>query len=183
MSEPTCDSADLVLAAAAFAARAHRHQTRKDGQTPYISHPFRVCLVVRHIFGYDDPRLLAAALLHDTLEDTSTDFDDLCEAFGPDVARWVAALSKDKRLPEAEREAAYARTLAAADGPVHILKLADLYDNLSDCRAMPEPARRRTARLARFYLQALRPALAPEAQPALQLVEQRLAEIERGLTT
>ena len=60
-----------LLRAAAFAARAHRHQWRKDGQTPYVSHVFRACLTVRHVFGVDDDDVLAAALLHDTIEDTN----------------------------------------------------------------------------------------------------------------
>ena len=63
-----------------------RHQLRKDGQTPYAAHPFRVCLVVRHVFGLDDPDFLAAALLHDTIEDTTTDFYDVAEKFSPTVA-------------------------------------------------------------------------------------------------
>ena len=66
-----------LLQAAAFAARAHRNQWRKDGQTPYVSHVFRVCLTVRQLFGVDDDDVLTAALLHDTIEDTDTDFDDI----------------------------------------------------------------------------------------------------------
>src|SRR5438105_14216514 len=88
-----------LLEATSFTARAHRHQLGKDGQTPYAAHPFRVCLIVRHVFGIDDPDFLAAALLHDTIEDTTTDFDDLAAAFGPRIAGYAAALSKDGRLP------------------------------------------------------------------------------------
>ena len=88
-----------LLDAAAFAARCHQGHFRKDGVTPYISHPFRVCLIVRDLFGVDDPNVLMAALLHDTIEDTTTDFDDVAEEFGPDVAAWTGALSKDSRLP------------------------------------------------------------------------------------
>src|SRR5216683_2353929 len=94
-----------LLEAIAFATRAHQGQLRKDGRTPYVSHVFRVCLILRQVFGIDDSQALTAAVLHDTVEDTTTDFDDLEEKFGADVARWVAALSKDKRLPEKEREA------------------------------------------------------------------------------
>ena len=90
------DSDAIVFEAAAFAARAHQHQLRKDGRTPYVSHPFRVCLVVRHLFGIDDPRIHAAALLHDTIEDTTTDYDDIVERFGPDVAGWVAAVTSTR---------------------------------------------------------------------------------------
>src|SRR5260370_39562517 len=88
-----------LLEAIAFAARAHQGQLRKDGRTPYVSHVYRVCLIVRQIFGVDDVSVLTAAVLHDTVEDTTTDFDDLAKEFGSEVAGWGAALSKDKRLP------------------------------------------------------------------------------------
>ena len=90
----------------AFAARAHAGQIRKDGRTPYASHPFRVCLVVREIFGVRIQRRWQP-VLHDTLEDTTTDYDDLAKHFGEGVARLVVCLTKDSRLPEEEREAAY----------------------------------------------------------------------------
>src|SRR4051812_25932827 len=107
--------ADLIslLDAVAFAARAHRYQLRKDGMTPYHSHPVRVCLIAQQVLGVTDRAVLSAAILHDTIEDTTTDADDLTEQFGPDVSRWVAALSKDKRLPDSEREEAYAAALVA----------------------------------------------------------------------
>src|SRR2546421_13103378 len=114
MTDRPPDAVRPLLDAIAFAARAHRHQLRKDGQTPYASHPFRVCLVTRHVFGIDDPQVLTAAVLHDTVEDTTTDYDDLREHFGQEVAGWVALLSKDKRQPEPEREAAYVEQLVHA---------------------------------------------------------------------
>src|SRR5688500_19144302 len=92
--------------AASFAARFHQGQLRKDGTTPYIAHPFRVAMTVRDVFGVDDPIALAAALLHDVIEDTTADYDDLEREFGAEVARVVAALTKDMRLPEAARETA-----------------------------------------------------------------------------
>src|SRR4051812_7757424 len=98
------DPTALLFDAIAFAARAHRHQMRKDGITPYFSHPVRVMMVARQVFGCNDPKVLAAAILHDTIEDTTTDYDDLAERYGTDVANWVVALTKDMRLPEAERE-------------------------------------------------------------------------------
>jgi guanosine-3',5'-bis(diphosphate) 3'-pyrophosphohydrolase len=173
----------IVFEAAAFAARAHRHQLRKDDRTPYVSHPFRVCLVVRQVFGFDDPKVLAAALLHDTIEDTTTDCDDLTDEFGPDVARWVGAVSKDARLPFDRREEAYRRALAAADWQAKVVKLADLYDNLGDSRHFAPKQRRKTAEKARGYLAAVRDGLPPEAENAARVVEARLAELEAGLTT
>ena len=118
--------------AASFAARAHTGQLRKDGATPYVAHVFRVAMTVRDLFGCDDPVALVAALLHDTIEDTTTDYDDLREAFGADVADLVAALTKNAALPEEEREPEYDARLAAADWRARLIKLADTYDNLSD---------------------------------------------------
>lgn len=173
----------MPFEAAGFAARAHQHQKRKDGHTPYVSHVFRVCLVVRHTFGFDDPRMLAAALLHDTIEDTSTDCDDIVERFGHEVAAWVAALTKDMRLPHDARETEYANTLAEGDWQVKALKLADLYDNLADSKHLSPGGRRKTAAKSRFYLDAIRTGLPEHVQPALRLVERRLAELESSLTS
>ena len=118
--------------AAQFAAVHHQGQTRKDGETPYVSHAFRVAMTVRDVFGVDDPAALCAALLHDLLEDTPVDYDDICDEFGKAVADIVAALTKDMRMPEAEREAAYDRELAGAAWQAKLVKLADVYDNTCD---------------------------------------------------
>ena len=112
----TTQSLDRLLRAAGFAARAHRHQLRKDGQTPYVSHVFRVCLTVRHVFGVDDETALTAALLHDTIEDTATDFDDVEKDFGAAVAECVQFLTKDMRLREPEREKKYKEELCRRRG-------------------------------------------------------------------
>jgi guanosine-3',5'-bis(diphosphate) 3'-pyrophosphohydrolase len=175
---------ELIQEAVAFSARAHDGQRRKDGATPYASHAFRVCLVVRDLFGVSDRRVLAAAVLHDTVEDTTTDRDDLEERFCKEIAGWVAALSKDKRLPWAEREAAYCRALAAAPWQVQVCKLADVYDNLSDAAGLPESGRARVLDNARRYLAALKEDLKPEAAAAWQTVAAWLREVanegERG---
>lgn len=118
--------------AASHAARAHEHQARKDGKTPYVAHVFRVAMTARHVFGCEDEVVLAAALLHDTIEDTPTDFDEIEELFGVEVARCVAALTKNMLLPEAEREPEYDARLAAAGWRARLIKLADVYDNFSD---------------------------------------------------
>lgn len=158
-----------VLAAAAFAARAHQGHLRKDKETPYVSHVFRVCMIVRDLFGFDDPRMLCAALLHDTIEDTKTDFDDLAERFSPEVAEWVALLSKDKRLPEKEREAEYIRRLQEAPWQVKACKLADVYDNLSDLDALPADRRPHTLQRTKYYLDGLGEAPSPKLKRPLEL--------------
>jgi len=174
---------DMVLSAVSYAARVHRHQLRKDGRTPYVAHPLRVALIVRHLFGCDDEQILAAAVLHDCIEDTETDYDDLAAAFGETVAGWVAALSKDSRLPEEQRETDYCRQLQVADWPVHLLKLADMYDNLTDSRHLEPQQRTRVLHKVRRYLDVLR-TVSPD-QPlvatARHYVEQALAQFEQDL--
>ncbi len=135
--------------AASFAARAHRHQVRRDGATPYVAHVFRVAMTVRDVFGCDDRVCIAAALLHDTIEDTGADYDEIAEHFGVEVADCVAALTKNMALPEAEREAEYDRRLAAADWRARLVKLADQYDNLCDLRGGDAAFRARAVARAR----------------------------------
>src|SRR5438105_2111530 len=158
-----------LLDAVSFAARAHQGQLRKDGKTPYASHVFRVCLVLRHVFGVDDPRTLTAAVLHDTIEDTTTDFDDLEEHYGAEIARWVSLLSKDKRLPDQEREAAYAAGLASAPWQVKVCKLADIFDNLMDSSTGLQRSDHVIKR-AHFYLNALKNDLPKQADRPWQIV-------------
>lgn len=176
MAENEASGCRTLLEAVAFAARAHRGQMRKDGATPYASHVFRVCLVVRHVFGIDDSAVLTAAVLHDTVEDTTTDYDDLRERFGADVAGWVAALSKDKRLPEVEREAAYGAGLGRAPWQVKVCKLADVFDNVLDAATMPPERRAKTFANARRYLEALKHDLPEEARRAWEIVARLVCE-------
>jgi len=117
-------------AALSLATKAHTHQWRKDGVTPYISHPVRVCLALSQIFEVKDPDILAAALLHDVIEDTDTDYDDVTDACGKDVADLVAALSKDTRVEHDRREELYREQLASASWKARIIKIADLHENL-----------------------------------------------------
>jgi guanosine-3',5'-bis(diphosphate) 3'-pyrophosphohydrolase len=175
-----------LLEAVSFAARAHDGQLRKDGRTPYVSHVFRVCLVVRHVFGIDDPQMMMAALLHDTIEDTRTDLDDLLELLGGSadpVAGWVAALTKDKRLPEPEREATYLDGLSRAPRPVRLCKLADLFDNLLDSAHLRDEQWGRTRCKARETLTALHPDSVPDDDAAYRKAHETvgtlLARLER----
>ncbi len=164
--------------AVSFAARAHRGQVRKDGRTPYASHPFRVCLIASELFGIHDLELLTAAILHDTIEDTTTDYDDIVALFGPNVAEWVRLLSKDKRMPETERERDYVHGLVSACWQVQILKLADVYDNLSDLDQLPPERRPQSLLRMRFYLDRLQAAIKPEATAAFEVVVAMLNKVE-----
>lgn len=173
------DLPPALLEAIAFAARAHQHQKRKDGQTPYVSHVFRVCVIARQLFGVDDPQVLTAAVLHDTIEDTNTDFDDIEEKFGRDVADWVSALTKEKRLRDDEREESYCKVLSESPWQVRVCKLADIYDNLTDSRHLSTEKQQRSFERSHRYLDALGINLPKEAKGAFDLVSNYFAVLNR----
>jgi len=125
----------IVSRAISFAAERHVGQLRKNGKTPYFAHPVRVMTIVLREFGENDPETLATAVLHDTIEDTTTDFDDIAREFGRPVAEAVGFLTKDKRLPEVEREESYFEGLARSSRAVRLVKIADTLDNLRDARS------------------------------------------------
>jgi guanosine-3',5'-bis(diphosphate) 3'-pyrophosphohydrolase len=154
--------------AASFAAQRHEGQHRKDGQTPYFAHPVRVAFVVRHVFGEPDETAIVAAMLHDLIEDTTTDYDDLIEHFGKEVADCVAALTKDSRLPEDDREEAYDRQLAGASWQARLVKLADVYDNY--CDSSNDGQRKNFARKAERAIRCAGDA--PQLQAAVRIVRE-----------
>jgi (p)ppGpp synthase/HD superfamily hydrolase len=119
----------LVTVAAALAARSHEGQRRNDG-TPYMQHPARVAVLLGQAGGAE--ALIAAGFLHDVIEDCDVDWDEVEEACNADVANWVAAMSKDMRMPEALREAAYQQQLADGPWEGRAVKLADLIDNFTN---------------------------------------------------
>lgn len=162
--------------AVSFAARAHRHQLRKDERTPYVGHPFRVALVLQQVFDCDDAEVLAAAVLHDTIEDTTTDYDDIAEQFGAQVANWVRALTKDKRLPEPERVERYIADLIAAGPAVHLLKIADIYDKIADSQSLASKQRSQVFARAQAYLTQFANVLTKNSRRAFQLTEELLKE-------
>ncbi|MFA6045256.1 MAG: HD domain-containing protein [Phycisphaerales bacterium] len=122
----------LWRAASAFAARMHRNQLRRDGKTPYFSHLARVAQNISAVFGCTDPTILAAAYLHDTIEDTTTDYEDIADNFGSIVADCVAALTKNMALREPEREDEYHNRLRTGPWQARLVKLADVLDNMAD---------------------------------------------------
>src|SRR5437016_12081394 len=95
----------LLLEALHFSADKHRHQRRKDrSASPYISHPIEVAHVLASVGGISDITTLIAAVLHDTIEDTATNGDELEQKFGREVRLVVEEMTDDKSLPQAERK-------------------------------------------------------------------------------
>lgn len=163
--------------ALSFATRAHRHQTLADGVTPYYAHVTGVTWVLRHLFEVQDPLTLTAAALHDVLEDTPITKEELAAEFGEEAVTWVANLTKAAELPEEEREADYIARLASAPEPVCLVKLADIYDNVSHRRGTSKLPK--TLRNAHRYLDALTPRITSETGTrALAHVRRLLAEVE-----
>jgi guanosine-3',5'-bis(diphosphate) 3'-pyrophosphohydrolase len=118
--------------AVTFACDQHRGQqrTEADGQVDYVVHPIRVAEHVRRMAGIDDVEMLCAAVLHDTIEDSGTRYDELADAFGDRVASIVAELTNDNRLPKAARHEDMIRRAATMSRDAKLIKLADRYDNL-----------------------------------------------------
>jgi guanosine-3',5'-bis(diphosphate) 3'-pyrophosphohydrolase len=142
---------DLVLRAAAFAAERHRGQARKGPDAaPFINHPIEVARVLCEEGGVSDPELIAAALLHDTIEDTSTVYEDLAEPFGERVADLVAELTDDKRLPKQARKREQVRHARALSPGARQVKLADKLCNLREIIESP-PASWSAARRADYF--------------------------------
>ena len=167
----------LILRAASFAARKHQGQTRADNQTPYFSHVARVTLILAHVFGVRDEEILTAALLHDTLEDTATDYDELAALFGDRVAEAVVLLTKNVMLPKKAREEDYVQRLRKAPEEVMIAKMADIYDNLSD--RVHTPKLRKTAATAGRLLDEFRARLkTPLGHSAHEKVRRLLEEVK-----
>ena len=128
----------LILDALAFAAEKHRHQRRKDVHaSPYINHPIALARVLALEAGVHDAEILAAALLHDTVEDTETTPAELNERFGARVASIVAEVTDDKTLPKAERKRAQIEHAAHLSADAKLVKLADKICNLRDIAAHP----------------------------------------------
>jgi guanosine-3',5'-bis(diphosphate) 3'-pyrophosphohydrolase len=128
----------LILRAAAFAARKHRDQRRKDVEaSPYINHPLELARVLAEMGGVTDAATLCAALLHDTIEDTATTPDELEREFGPEIAAIVAEVTDDKRLPKAERKRLQVEHAATLSDAAKRVKLADKICNLTDVASSP----------------------------------------------
>ncbi|MBY4641729.1 HD domain-containing protein [Gluconacetobacter entanii] len=123
---------DLTSRAAAFAAVAHGkiNQRRKYTDEPYIVHPWRVARTVRQAGARDE--VVAAAWLHDVVEDTPVTLVEIEAEFGPDVAALVEMVTDVSRPEDGNRKARKALDrahLARASAEGQTIKLADLIDN------------------------------------------------------
>jgi len=129
----------LVMKAQQVAADAHKGQKRKHSNDPYLIHPMRVA---RRVMTRPDatPEMVAAAWLHDVVEDTPVTLDEIGKEFGSEIAQLVRELtnaSEGSRAPRKERKAMDRAKLAGASREAKIIKLLDRIDNLDDLRKSP----------------------------------------------
>lgn len=118
----------MVRKAADFAAKAHEGTFRKGSRIPYIYHPMEVALIVAQMT--DDEEVIAAAYLHDVLEDTDVTAEELRAAFGERVLALVRSETEDKSKSWKERKETTIRHLAEAPFEVKLLTLGDKLSNL-----------------------------------------------------
>ncbi|MEK7196883.1 MAG: HD domain-containing protein, partial [Nitrospirota bacterium] len=139
---------ELLRKAYIFSSEAHIKQTRIEG-SPYIEHPLAVAAILANMKM--DTTTLAAALLHDTVEDSSATVKDIKNLFGNDVAFLVNALTKLSKMEFMTKEEAQAENFRkmllamAEDVRVILIKFADRLHNMKTLEHLPESKRKRIA--------------------------------------
>lgn len=127
---------NIIEKADLFAERKHKNQKRLNGE-PYITHPRRVAdIVKRYKRSHKIEELIAAALLHDTLEDTSTSVNELRDNFGDLITQLVMELTTDEKKKKILGKTRYLSEKLSQNDKVSnwtlVIKLADRLDNISD---------------------------------------------------
>lgn len=147
----TAEDVQRVCSGVEFAADKHRLQTRKNkAKTPYISHPIGVAYHLMHIGEVRDVSIIIGALLHDTLEDTQTTFEEIETKFNKNIANLVREVTSDKTLAAETRKRLQVIDAVHKSKGAAQIKLADKLYNLNDLFTNP-PADWTQARIDRYY--------------------------------
>ena len=128
---------DILDKVICYAVEAHSGATRKGGNTPYIVHPLEAAAIAATLT--DDREIVAAAVLHDTVEDTDTTDRDICNRFGARVAALVAADSENKRADVPPSQSWRIRKRETLDRLEHATRdeqIIVLADKLSNIRSL-----------------------------------------------
>ncbi len=121
----------LVAQAYAFAAERHVEQRRKGArEEPYLNHLVEVAALIAAATDGKDPNLIAAAVLHDTIEDTETSHAELESHFNKDVADLVLEVTDDKKLPKQTRKDLQVQNTPKKSARAKMIKIADKTSNL-----------------------------------------------------
>jgi GTP diphosphokinase / guanosine-3',5'-bis(diphosphate) 3'-diphosphatase len=134
-AEPASGS-ELSAAALRFARRVHLGQHRKQTHEQFVQHPIAVADLLMAA-GYDGP-MIPAAYLHDVVEKTDVELDELRERFGPDVAGLVDCLSEDPEIDGyGARKRDLRKRILEAGGESVVIYAADRVANMRDWRKVP----------------------------------------------
>lgn len=127
-----------VLRAADTAAKWHTNQRRKGSNAePYINHLLDVASMVATASEGNDPNLVIAALLHDSIEDQKIPREVIAGDFGEDVASLVMEVTDDKSLPKPERKRLQIETAPKKTNRAKLLKIADKISNMNSVAVSP----------------------------------------------
>ncbi|QDT28649.1 GTP pyrophosphokinase [Gimesia panareensis] len=125
----------VVENAIRVAAEAHKSQKRKSSGIPYIAHPMGVCLILVKA-GFHEESILAAAALHDVVEDTALTFEDLAETFSDEILQYVREMTEEKEAEDGkkrswrDRKRDHIQVMQQASEGARAIELADKLHNL-----------------------------------------------------
>lgn len=132
------ETVGILLKALRYSAEKHSEQRRRDAKaSPYINHPIQVTETLWSVGGVRDEALLAAAILHDTIEDTDATPTEIEREFGADVLRLVLEVTDDKSLPKEVRKQVQIETAPHKSPQAKMLSLADKICNVYDLTHSP----------------------------------------------
>ncbi|MFT5524299.1 MAG: (p)ppGpp synthase/HD superfamily hydrolase [Pirellulaceae bacterium] len=176
------ESADsIVLRAAKFAHQSHEGQRRKYNDAPFIMHPIRVAGRVATLPASTDV-MVAAAFLHDVVEDTPVELAEIVDRFGSDVALLVEHLtepSQEMVAPRAERKAIDLAYMKQADPRAKVIRLVDRIDNLRDMNGAADDKLRRFVEESQQLVAEIGDACCELQAEANSLFQQLLARLEK----
>jgi len=132
------EALNLIVFALDFAAQKHRNQRRKDLEaSPYINHPISLLKVLVTEANITNEVVLVSALLHDTVEDTNTTFEEIEKNFGVDIAEIVKEVTDDTSLTREERKSQQIQHAPLLSKEAALVKFADKISNLRDLIYLP----------------------------------------------
>ena len=126
-----------IIDAILFSAESHSGQVRKDGVTPYVNHPLEVMHLLAHTGNVSDADILAAAVLHDVVEDTTVTAIEIANRFGERVCRIVMELTDDKTLTKEERKKEQLNGAEHLSSEARLIRISDKICNAYDILYAP----------------------------------------------
>jgi GTP diphosphokinase / guanosine-3',5'-bis(diphosphate) 3'-diphosphatase len=129
-----------IMLALEFASIKHEDQRRKGiKKRPYINHPIKVASLLSETGQQTDHLLIAAALLHDTIEDTKTTKKDIFDSFGEEIANLVCEVTDNMKLPNQQRKKNQITHASELSEKAKMIKIADKTANILDLIEYPIP--------------------------------------------